>query len=961
MGILERLASTLAGGPDMADDVRAEIEAALARASDGNWVAAEVGLVELSERHRDSASVFVALGEVRARRGKEEPAVAAFGRAVDLQPQAVDGWLGLGECLVRLGRHEPAREALRKVLSRTNDPARRARAHAGRGRVALALDEPPRAVRELRQAAELAPGDYQIAHDLGRALLAARDAEAWTWLVRAAHAPGADPGWVLAAAGAAPTPGGAEGLLREALEVEGPRPLAPEARAALEAALAEKLCQAGRWEAALPLAESATTSAPHSPVGPQALALCHERAGHYQLALEAALRAVTLGGPRDPAHLVRLALGARRREALAALAADLEDAASPDAPSPSPPGAVSVGSKSGVTTGGSAGIASASPPAVAGEGWGGADAPAGVPSSLLGTAGGTTAGGAGSAGLGAALRAFAEGRAREEDLVTLGALAPDEASRQFVAAAASPGAVPAGNLFALLSYARELAGRTPELAPLLPLAARAVEALDRPLLVAVMGEFNTGKSSFVNALCGEKVARVGVTPTTATINVLRYGPRGARVLYHDGRARELSADEATAFLARLDDAQAAAIRVVEVFLPVEFLRQVEVVDTPGLNSLRPEHEAVARGFLTEADAIVWLFAVGQAAKATERDALALAQAAGKRVLGVLNKADQTTPEELDRIRAHVQSALGDRVEVLLPFSARQAQGSPNEPPPAGHDGGLPQLRAALEDRFFSRSRALKRTTALGALGRFMNEARALVPLPEAPLDSISTAAEAGDPVRPAAGAGDEERRLDQQEVAVAGALAAERLRLRAQLDAGFRQAAAEVAELSEPRFWPFGDRRTGAADREFLFDLLEDAIFEATVVTARELEAIAAGGPALPIREMVERFRAYARGTLQGGTVDAFLREHLAASGPRSELPQLQRALTAALPDLERELLDPLGAAATATYAETRATLSSTRARADMRHLVLEERLLLPLTALETALKTLQTSPTQPS
>ena len=319
MGILERLASTLAGGPDLPDDVTAEIDAALALGAAGNWVGGRGGAAGFCRSGTATVpAVFVALGEVRARRGHDEAAASAFGRAVDLQTQVVDGWLGLGEALVRLGRFEPAREALRKVLSRTSDPGRRARAHAGRGRVALAWGEPPRAVRELRRAAELAPDDYLVAHDLGRALSAARDPEAWTWLVRAAHAPGAHPDWVLSAAAAAPTPAAAEGLLREALE--GDKPLPAEVRAALEAALAEKLCQAGRADAGLPLAESATAAAPRSFVGPQALAHCHEQAGRYREALEAALRAVALGAPRDPARLVRLALGAQQREAVVALA-----------------------------------------------------------------------------------------------------------------------------------------------------------------------------------------------------------------------------------------------------------------------------------------------------------------------------------------------------------------------------------------------------------------------------------------------------------------------------------------------------------------------------------------------------------------------------------------------------------------------------------------------------------------
>ena len=202
---------------------------------------------------------------------------------------------------------------------------------------------------------------------------------------------------------------------------------------------------------------------------------------------------------------------------------------------------------------------------------------------------------------------------------------------------------------------------------------RAAEAFDRPLLVAVMGEFNAGKSSFVNALCGEEVAPTGVTPTTATINVLRYGATPeARVVHHDGSARAIPAADLVAFLGTLRDADASEVRLVEIFLPVEALRRVEIVDTPGLNSIRPEHERVARDFLRDADAIVWVFAAGQAAKATEREALTLAHAAGKRVVGVLNKIDRAEPGEVSALVRHVEGTLGDLVEPVVPFSATRA-------------------------------------------------------------------------------------------------------------------------------------------------------------------------------------------------------------------------------------------------------------------------------------------------
>ena len=124
--------------------------------------------------------------------------------------------------------------------------------------------------------------------------------------------------------------------------------------------------------------------------------------------------------------------------------------------------------------------------------------------------------------------------------------------------------------------------------------------------------------------------------------------------------------------------------------------------------------------------------------------------------------------------------------------------------------------------------------------------------------------------------------LEAAAQALAGVVAAERLRLPARIEASLRQAAAEVAELMVPRVWPFGDRRSGPADRQFLLDLLDDAVFEATAVTARELAAAAEGGPALDIAGFIERFRAYARGVWRGGLADDILREQAggAPAGP---------------------------------------------------------------------------------
>ena len=125
---------------------------------------------------------------------------------------------------------------------------------------------------------------------------------------------------------------------------------------------------------------------------------------------------------------------------------------------------------------------------------------------------------------------------------------------------------PAGQLGGLLTWTYDLFTAAPPLVGLAAAAGHAAEALDRPLLVAVMGEFNAGKSSFVNALAGANVAPTGVTPTTATVNVLRYGAEpAARVVAHDGGTRPLAAADVARFLTGLRPDEARAIRMVEIF------------------------------------------------------------------------------------------------------------------------------------------------------------------------------------------------------------------------------------------------------------------------------------------------------------------------------------------------------------------------------------------------------------
>jgi Flp pilus assembly protein TadD/GTP-binding protein EngB required for normal cell division len=803
--------------------------------------------------------------------GNLDEAALAFGRAVDGDASNAEAWLGLGETLGRLGRFEPARDALRRALTLPLSSEQLPRAQAALGGLYALAGQTGKAIRELRKAAAALTNDVETSAALGRALVAAGEAEGSEWLVRAARlSDESGVNFLVEAAAATADATAAARLLREATTLAPGNPLA-------RAALARHLIAVGNIVAALFEAAAATESAPADPVAWGAMREAHAASGDFRAALEDARHEANGGSPPPFQVWLTLALGTEDRTAI-------EEALTHGAPSD--PGFAET-------------------------------------------------------------RDLLQGVLSDAGLVRLARAAPRFESRRFVVRTLAPPAVPAGNAYALLSWAEALAARQVALLPLAVPLARALEAFDRPLLVAVMGEFNAGKSSFVNALAGAPIASVGVTPTTATINVLRHGAGGGRVIYHDGTARELASDKVGGFFSALGDEDAASIRQVEIFAPVEALRRVEVVDTPGLNSLREAHEKVARDFLVEADAIVWVFTAGQAAKASEREALLLARGAGKRVLGVVNKIDRATADEVAEILRHVQVQVGDLLERVVPFSARSALEARQRGDLEGcRSSGLLAVDAALEEGFFGRARELKRETALLALRRFIAEARAAIAM-------VPVAAGVSDQACDAVAGAEQELR---------SALAAERIALRARLDAAFRAAAVEVREFIRPRAWLFGEHTADPEDETFLRDVLDDGILAATAKTRATLVAGLPAVDSMPtlavsdllgaIDDAIERFRAYARGVIEGAAA-VFFRVDL----PRMRLDRaaIHGALGRWTPDPDEALLRPIEHAIERFVSRTRADLDERERTGEIALLMRREHILGPLDSLAEAVGALET------
>ena len=236
--------------------------------------------------------------------------------------------------------------------------------------------------------------------------------------------------------------------------------------------------------------------------------------------------------------------------------------------------------------------------------------------------------------------------------------------------------------------------------------AESAEQLALPFLLVVVGEFNAGKSAFINALLGARLLEEGVTPTTSRVGVLRYGSEVRRWTRPDG------IEEATA--------------------PAEALRALAVVDTPGTNAVLREHEALTRDFLPRADLVLFVTSADRPYTESERAFLEAIREWGKKVVLVLNKADLLeTPDDLAKVVAFVRDEAGKTLGAppeVFALSAREAQRSREQGDAAGLErSGLPAFEAKVTATLDEAERfRLKVLNPLGVARRAHGEATALV-------------------------------------------------------------------------------------------------------------------------------------------------------------------------------------------------------------------------------------------
>lgn len=137
--------------------------------------------------------------------------------------------------------------------------------------------------------------------------------------------------------------------------------------------------------------------------------------------------------------------------------------------------------------------------------------------------------------------------------------------------------------------------------------------LEEMFLIVIAGEYNSGKSAFINTLLGDSFLKTGITPTTDRITILKFGDSKKERVIEPGKS------------------------LIE--LPAPLLKDIRFVDTPGTNAILREHETLTTDFIPRSDLVIFVTSVDRPFTESERGFLEKIIRWGKKIIFVINKID----------------------------------------------------------------------------------------------------------------------------------------------------------------------------------------------------------------------------------------------------------------------------------------------------------------------------------
>ncbi len=192
----------------------------------------------------------------------------------------------------------------------------------------------------------------------------------------------------------------------------------------------------------------------------------------------------------------------------------------------------------------------------------------------------------------------------------------------------------------------------------------AIVRLEELFLIVVVGEFNAGKSALVNALLGAKVLQEGAIPTTTRVTLVKYG---------DAVHENVSPQD-----------------LAQVSYPLDLLREINIVDTPGTNAVIRKHEELTRDFIPRSDLVLFVTSADRPFTESERQFMEHIRTWGKKIVIVVNKRDllddaESLADVTQFVQTNATHLLGVTPEIFFVSAKREVS-----------DGKLTAGMAALD-------------------------------------------------------------------------------------------------------------------------------------------------------------------------------------------------------------------------------------------------------------------------
>ncbi len=194
-----------------------------------------------------------------------------------------------------------------------------------------------------------------------------------------------------------------------------------------------------------------------------------------------------------------------------------------------------------------------------------------------------------------------------------------------------------------------------------------------PMAVAITGQFSAGISTFLNALLSRNILPTGITPVTSKVNFINYGEEyKLKITYYSG-AQEYAPIEAIADFTDQRQNEMKDIKYLTLYAPMDILKDISFVDTPGLNSQSQSDTDTTRKVLRDVGGIIWLTLIDNAGKLSEAEVLEeYMQHFKNKSLCVLNQKDKLTPDQVTTTTNYVSEKFGKYFAKVVPISARMA-------------------------------------------------------------------------------------------------------------------------------------------------------------------------------------------------------------------------------------------------------------------------------------------------